>query len=103
MEQSVKYRYSLHDSRFLGYQAKSGASGTVTLYITSIWKYTRDVDEFIDQLNFILVLERICLQRGLEGIRMRGRCKEIDVEHEGRKYTFPCVMSYIAALMVDGW
>lgn len=98
----VTYKFSTYPSRFLGYQAKKQDTGTVTLYISSIWNEAEKFDDFLEIFLDTLILERICLERGFQKIRMKNRCKPFTVRspYNGNEVEFPCKMSYIATLMV---
>ena len=85
----VEYKVSLYPSRFLGYQSKARDKGEVKAYISTIWEYCgADYWKFIFSLDFILLLERICLERAFQKIRMKDRCKPYK--------SFTCKMEWIA-------
>lgn len=103
----VEYKISLYPSKFIGYQSKKGNKGCVKLYISPIWKYIHSLrwktyfdedwiiefmfDEFINELLYTMLLERICLERGFQKIKMKKRCKEYN--------GFRCKMDYITTLI----
>jgi len=71
----VEYRVSLHPSKSAGYQSKARNRGTVTLFLPVLWERSGgDVDAFVDELVCVSVLERICLERAWQKIRMKNRC-----------------------------
>ena len=79
---TVSYNVSSYPSKFEGYQSKRGSRGTgdidakITLFVGEIWKHAGGVfDEFIDHINDILLIERICLERSFQKIRLPSRCK----------------------------
>lgn len=95
----VNYKISSYQSKFLGYQSKKGNFGVIKLFICTIWKYSSDFDTFVDNLNYILITERICLERAFQKIKMRDRCKPYDGNNQFGK--FGCKMDYIAWLMTE--
>jgi hypothetical protein len=74
--------------------------GRITLYLIPLWddaidhslfkehdEFNTCLEKFIDYLNFTYVLERVCIERAHEKIRIKGgRCK-------------PCCVRYFAELM----
>ena len=105
----VDYKISLHPSKFAGYQSKNKNKGEVKIFVSSIWKWVHSwrwtsyfikdeateimFDDFVNELKFTLILERICLERAFEKIRMKNRCKPFE--------NFYCKMEKIAYLMLD--
>lgn len=77
----VDYTLSLHNSKFIGYQSKNKNTGKITIYIATLWKWIleRDytLDHFVSEIIFITILERICLERAFQKIRMKNRCEPI--------------------------
>lgn len=73
----VEHIISTRDSKFLGYQSKKGNNGQVKLFINSIWDKSQDFNKFVYGLIFTDILERICLERGFQKIRMKHRCKPV--------------------------
>lgn len=72
-ETEVNYRVSIYASKFLGYQSKSGRKGIVKLYISNIWKWADgDFSVFWKRMIAILLMERICLERAFNKIRIKG-------------------------------
>ena len=72
----VDYKISLYPSRFLGHQAKKGKKGTIILYIYSLWNECKgNFDKFVLDIVYTSLLERICLERAFNKIRMKNRCK----------------------------
>jgi hypothetical protein len=72
----VEYSVSLHPSEFEGYQSKAGDTGKITLYVSTIWVNAEgNFDRFVDTLSYVSLLERICLERAWQKIRMKNRCK----------------------------
>ncbi len=91
---TVEYIVSSYPSKFLGYKSKNGSKGTVKSYVTSIWNSLekKEFDAFVKVLIYIMLLERVCLERGFQKIRIRERCKFFD--KDGIYYA--CKMEYIA-------
>lgn len=72
----IDLHISTHPSEFLGYQAKSGTRGTITLFASSLWKEGRgEFDRFVAELEYVYLLERICIERAFQRIRMKDRCE----------------------------
>ena len=89
----IEYKISLHLSKFLAYQSKNKNKGIVKLFISVIWKYVRkDFDRFVIWINYLTILERICLERAFQKIRMKNRCKPYK--------DFLCKIEQIAYLML---
>jgi hypothetical protein len=88
-ESKVLYRVSTYPSKFGGYHCKNKINGTVTLFVSTIWKTTKNninmLEEgddsidlfnwFVDDFIYLHILERICLERGFQKIKMKNRCK----------------------------
>ena len=95
----VDYKISLYPSKFVGYQSKSKNQGYVKLFISSIWdwvntwsdNYKNIFENFISAINYIILLERICLERAFQKIRMTKRCENYN--------GFNCKMDYVATLI----
>jgi hypothetical protein len=111
MQTNVEYQVSIYPSRFFGYQSKKQTNGIVKSFIGNIWREAKegindlklkldlpilddesnDVFEwFLDNLNYIIILERICLERSFQHIRMKERCKPCKMERYAKyihKYT----------------
>jgi hypothetical protein len=75
---SVDLHISTHPSKFAGYQAKAGSEGKITLFISTIWDQSQgDYDRFLDGLAYTYLLERVCLERAFQRIRMTDRCEPV--------------------------
>ena len=91
---NVELKISLYKSKSLGYQSKKGLEGKITLFISNIYDYSKqDFDLFVKAFNYTYLLERICLERSFQKIRMKERCKEF-------KGLFCCKMDYIIWNMI---
>lgn len=88
IENTIEYIISTNKSKFCGYQSKKGNSGTVKVFIPNIYSISVDFDDFIDWLEFFLIVERICLERAFQKIKMKNRCN-------------PCKMDKYAHMMKD--
>ncbi len=85
----IKYKVSLYPSKYVGYQSKARDKGEIKAYISTIWEMCdSNFWKFVFWLDYIIVLERICLERGLQKIKMTNRCKPYK--------NFTCKMEYIA-------
>ena len=80
IENQIKYIFSTHLSKFGGYQAKNGKNGTITIFISSIYKSSMNFEDFVEWLDFYLIVERICLERAFQKIRMKNRCNPCKME-----------------------
>ncbi|KKL98883.1 hypothetical protein LCGC14_1819970 [marine sediment metagenome] len=105
----VEYKISTYPSKFIGYQSKNKNRGEIKIYITSLWKWVHSwrwtkyfvedetteimLDDFINEMVFTVIIERICLERAFQKIRMRERCKPLS--------KFRCKMEKIAYLMCE--
>jgi len=71
----VEYRVSLYPSKFSGYQSKKENVGKITFFLPKLWEESENnFDKFVNQLIFIQILERICLERGFQRFRIKNRC-----------------------------
>lgn len=78
---TIKYKISTYPSKFMGYHSKNKENGEVKLYILTIWKSSLNkFDDFVYIINHIIILERICLERAFQKIRMKNRCKPCKME-----------------------
>lgn len=90
---NVEYKVSLYTSKFLGYQSKKRNEGEVKVYISTIWKWSNEnFTQFYLALSYITLLERICLERAFQKIRLKNRCKKF-------REDYTCKMDYIACKM----
>lgn len=83
----VEYFVSIYPSKFAGYHTCKGTSGKVMVYLYELWKYSENEETLIEELIFIVLLERICLERAFQKIRLKQRCH-------------PCVMAPLARYML---
>jgi len=77
---TIRYKISTYPSKFGGYHSKNKENGIITAYITRIWNQCQDFDNFVSDFIYINILERICLERGFQKIRMKNRCKPCKME-----------------------
>lgn len=94
------YKVSLFKSKFDGYHQSLRKNGKIEfeikVFIANIWKkmklfaqdFTDCIDHLVFQINFITVLERICLERGIQKIKIKNRCN-------------PCKMEQFAIQMIE--
>ena len=76
----VDYKISLYPSNYCGYQSKNKNIGKIVCYVSSIWKYVKENFEtelirftmFNIMLNYTLTIERYCLEKGFQRIRIKG-------------------------------
>jgi hypothetical protein len=90
----TEYKISTYQSKFAGYHwTTSTSESRITAYISNIWSFAKQqgksddeiFDRFVKELNFIIILERICLERGFNKIRMKNRCKPCKMEKYARE------------------
>lgn len=77
---NVDYDVSLFNSKFCAYQSKKGAQGNVKIFISTIYDENNDFDDFVSSIIYFTVLERICLERGFQKIKMKNRCKPCKIK-----------------------
>ena len=94
----VDYRYNITSSKYPAYWNINKDIGKITFHLGEIWDHSQNdltgdicddpVDNFIDDLIYYDLSERICLERAHEKIKIKGgRCK-------------PCCVQYPAQLML---
>ncbi len=83
----VEYIVSNYPSKYVGYHTCKKETGKITAYISNIWKCSENPETFTEDLIFIFLLERICLERAFQKIRLKQRCH-------------PCVMAPLARYML---
>jgi hypothetical protein len=87
---NVDYKYSLHKAKHSAYWERDGNKGTIVfnlpnMYLESIkdspyWNGSDDEDfilyNFIKDLVYTDICERVCLERSYQGLKMKGnKCK----------------------------
>lgn len=69
----VEYKISLYPSKFKAYSGKKGKNGYVKLFISNIWEEAdKDFDLLVMRMICYTLLERICLERAFNKIRIKG-------------------------------
>jgi len=75
----VDYKISLYPSQYDGWQSKKGNKGYIKAYVSTIWckelsyKDSYDeIDNFVIGLICIYIVERICLERAFQKIKIKG-------------------------------
>ncbi|MFW9872941.1 MAG: hypothetical protein ACFFG0_07555 [Candidatus Thorarchaeota archaeon] len=93
---NVNYVISLYPSKSHGYQTKKGRNGKVISYISTIWKECKkEFFTFTLHLILIIILERYCLERAFNRIRIKGRmCNPCCVENIALK-TYEHLLDFI--------
>lgn len=76
----VKYKISTYPAKSHAYQSKKGLEGVITLYISNIWKHSKSYGRFVVDCIYYIILERVCLERGFQKIRMKNRCNPCKME-----------------------
>lgn len=105
----VKYKISIYLSNCCGYQFKARNKGYVKIYVSNIWFQTYDekLDINGNFLNFVnnfilyIILERICLEKGFQKIRIKGGSCNPKKDKEG--YEYPCIGEYLLYKMGFKW
>lgn len=93
MKTEVDYIISTFKSKFGAYQSKKGTKGILKLYISSIWSISNNnFEEFLLQLNFFMTVERYCLERAFNKVRIKGGacnpCCVHNISHKTIEYLF---------------
>ena len=91
----VDYKISLYPSKSFAYQFKNKNQGYVKLFVSTIWKRAKSFEDFIQRMIYYILLERICLERGFQRIRMKDRCKLYEKDEK----TYSCIMERYALEM----
>ena len=79
----------------MGYQSKKGKEGILKIFVSTLWKYVdNSFDGFVYGLIYTTLLERICLERCFQKIRMINRCKPFR--------GLSCKMEYILKNILEG-
>ena len=69
----VKYIISTYPSKFAGYQSKKGPKGIIKTYIYHpLYWNSADFSSFVLNLIHIILIERICLERAFNKIKIKG-------------------------------
>lgn len=76
----IEYLISTHLSKFPAYHSKNQNEGIVKIFISTLWDQTHTIDLFTKELIFFTLLERICLERAFQGIKMKNRCNPCKME-----------------------
>lgn len=71
---NVELFISLNKSKFHGYQSKSGYNGKIKLFISNIWDNSINEDDFIINFCYVYLLERVCIERAFNKIKIKNRC-----------------------------
>jgi len=72
----IDIHISMHPSKFAGYQAKAGSKGKITLFVSTLWEESQgEFDRFVEDLATVYLVERVCLERAFQRIRMADRCE----------------------------
>lgn len=69
---NVKYTISTNFAKFHGYQSKKGERGEIKLFVAEIWKDCSNFEDFVIAISHILTIERYCLERAFNKIRIKG-------------------------------
>lgn len=84
----VEHKYSLSPSKYLGCWNINKDIGKITFYLNSLWNSARRhsdvyeddhmdlcIENFIEDVIYLDLIERVCLERAHEKIRMKGRTR----------------------------
>lgn len=72
MNFECKYKIGLKSSKFYGYQSKKGNKGVVKVFINNIYRDFPKFNSFVRELIYFTLIERICLERAFNKIRIKG-------------------------------
>jgi len=82
MNPEIEYKVSTHPSKFYAWQEKKGTVGSIKLFVSTIYKEAVSYSEetfvsrsFVRLLIFYTLVERFCIERAFQKIRMHQRCK----------------------------
>jgi hypothetical protein len=85
----VNYKISLHKGKTPARWNINKNKGDITLYISNIWEESESYISFIYWLIYSVIIERVCLERAFNKIRVKGgRCN-------------PCCVKNVASKMFD--
>ena len=71
----VNYKTSLFPSKKAARWNINKEKANITIYITNIWNDSKDFDDFVEGCIFFTLVERICIERAYNKIRIKGgRC-----------------------------
>jgi len=72
MTNKIKYIISTHLSKFAGYQSKKQHQGEIKLFVSNIYEMSDDFDDFIVQLIYIQLIERVCIELAFNKLKIQG-------------------------------
>jgi len=83
----IEYKISLYPARSHARWNINKDKGNIILYITNIWwQKSESFENFVEWCIFFILLERICLERAYNKIRIKGgRCNPCCVEKIAHK------------------
>lgn len=82
IKNEVDYIVSIRNSKFQGYQSKNQNIGIIKLFVSSLWNDYPEFEMFTKMFCIIQTLERYCLERAFQKIKIRGgMCKPCCVLH----------------------
>ena len=88
----VDYKYSFHKAKHSAHWEREGDKGTITFNLPNMYKESQEdtpywngssdedviIDNFIKDLIYTNICERICLERSHQGLKMkRNKCKPV--------------------------
>jgi len=77
----VNYKVSLYNSISQARWNINKDKGNVILFISNIWKESKNYEHFVQWIIYYTLIERICLERAYNKIRIKGgRCNPCCVE-----------------------
>lgn len=91
----VNYKISTYPSKSFAYQSKNKHNGEVKLFISTIWIHSKSFEHFVQACIYYTLIERVCLERGFQRIRMKNRCKPY--QKDEKKYS--CKMEWVTLEM----
>lgn len=88
----VEYRVSTYRSKYNAYWNPKKPKATITFYVSTLWEESEsDFNTFVDHLIFLHILERICLERRFQHIKMKNRCKPTCKMAKYAKFIWYCM------------
>lgn len=68
----VNYKTSLFPSKKATRWNINKEKGDITIYVTNIWNNSKDFDDFVEGCIFFTLVERICIERAYNKIKIKG-------------------------------
>lgn len=91
MLMDIEYRVSLFKGKYTAYHNTNKNKGTITIYLTNLETKDKSFELIVSEMVFLFLLERVCVERGRNNIRMKNRCNPCKMENIAWKmYSILC-------------